>query len=109
MAKYENGDMYHRVEEQIALIVQELKELNHWQDVSPDPKVFENMGAFGSNTMPFTMWLQFVFVPNVKKIITERGTFPQSSQVATYAYRNLDEGRYERLNTLLSEFDAIFN
>jgi len=109
MTKFENGDIYQKVEEQINQVEQELKNLGHWREAQPNPKLFENMGAFGSNTMPFTMWLQFVFIPNVKKIITEQGTFPKSSQVATYAYRNLEGNEYDRLNALLSEFDALFN
>lgn len=104
-----NNDIYKSVEEKILSIENELMGLGEWQPLPPDPAVFVNMGAFGSNTMPFTTWLQFVFVPNVKEIISTQGVFPGSSSVATYAYRNLEEQRYDRLNALLGEFDSLFN
>lgn len=102
-------DIYQKAASMIGLIEQELKQLSDWRETPPDPQLFENMGAFGGNTMPFTTWLQFVFIPNVRAIIAEKGAFPKSSSVATYAYRNLDEDRYSKLNARLSVFDALFN
>ncbi len=90
-------------------IENELKALGHWKNTPPDPAIFVNMGAFGSNTMPFTSWLQFVLIPRIRQIIDEKDKFPGSSSVAVVAYRNLEEDRYETLNRLLSEFDALFN
>ncbi|WP_374951054.1 YqcC family protein [Mucilaginibacter sp.] len=105
----QNNELYKSVEAKTLSIENELIKLGEWRPVPPDPAVFVDMGAFGSNTMPFTTWLQFVFIPNVKKIISTKGVFPESSSVATYAYRNLEEERYDRLNALLSEFDSLFN
>jgi uncharacterized protein YqcC (DUF446 family) len=104
-----NKDIYQKSKEHISRIEKELKSLEDWQPLPPDPGVFTDMGAFGSNSMPFTTWLQFVFIPNVKEMIDKRGSFPKSSGVATYAYRNLEESKYERLKALLSDFDALFN
>jgi uncharacterized protein YqcC (DUF446 family) len=99
---------YRNAEERLLRIENELRNLGEWQVIPPDPALFDNMGAFGSNTMPFTTWLQFVLIPNVKNIISKRGKFPESSSVATYSYRNLDGEKYATLNNLLSDFDALF-
>jgi uncharacterized protein YqcC (DUF446 family) len=105
----EKKEIYKGAEKKILSIENELIRLCEWQSESPNPAVFVDMGAFGSNTMPFTTWLQFVFIPNVKKIISTQSVFPGSSSVATYAYRNLEDQRYDRLNALLGEFDSLFN
>jgi len=102
-------DFLKRAEEKILGIENELIRLDEWQQIPPDPALFNDMGAFGINTMPFTTWLQFVFIPNVKDIIIKQGNFPASSSVATYAYRNLDAERYAILNYMLSDFDALIN
>lgn len=39
----------------------ELKHINRWGDEPLPPEKFEDMGAFGSNTMTFEQWLQYFF------------------------------------------------
>ncbi len=60
--------------------------------------------------MAFSQWLQFVFIPNVRAIIAQRGTFPASSQVGAYAVREFDTYGDDvgPLTTLLAEFDRLF-
>lgn len=87
----------------------ELKAQDWWSAEEPSPKIFENMGPFGQNTMALPQWLQFVFVPRVREAI-ESGDFPSSSQVGSYAVRDLDGNPdAEPLISLLCEFDALFN
>ena len=109
ISNMEKEDIYKRAEDKILGIENELIRLGEWQKLPPDPAVFNDMGAFGINTMPFTTWLQFVFIPNVRDIIIKQGNFPGSSAVATYAYRNLYAERYAMLNLMLSDFDALIN
>jgi uncharacterized protein YqcC (DUF446 family) len=87
----------------------ELKRLGRWSDQPLPPEAFENMGPFGSNTMAFEQWLQFVLAPRVRDIIASQGQFPSSSQVGVYAIRELDSAPdAEKLVALLCEFDALF-
>lgn len=69
------------------------------------------MGAFGSNTMAFTEWSQFVLIPRVQFIIANKDAFLTQSHIAGFAYREYDgqEEIYGHLCQLLSEFDALFN
>lgn len=71
---------------------------------------FENMGAFGTNTMTYEQWIQFIFIPNVQDIIQTEGEFPSASETGAYAVRYFDGDRdASQLITLLSEFDDYFN
>jgi len=66
------------------------------------------MGAFGANTMAFEQWLQFVLLPRLRDIVTERGEFPQGSMLAAYAARTLDgDADSGRLQALLREVDEL--
>jgi uncharacterized protein YqcC (DUF446 family) len=50
--------------------------------------------AFAMDTMPFAYWLQFVFIPRVRSIVEEKGTFPATSMVATQAIREFDDALF---------------
>jgi uncharacterized protein YqcC (DUF446 family) len=65
--------------------------------------------AFAMDTMTFTQWLQFVFIPRVREAAATN-QFPSTSSVGAQAVREFDgDPNAERLVTLLSEFDALFD
>lgn len=106
----ENSTKYDAALKLINDIEAELKRINRWSDTPLPEEKFIDMGAFGSKTMPFEQWLQFVLIPRVHSIVTSGGNFPSSSSVAAFAYRNFDgDDEAEQLCALLAEFDALFN
>jgi uncharacterized protein YqcC (DUF446 family) len=93
-----------------AEIEDELKRLNRWQaDPLPEER-FENMGAFGSNTMAFEQWIQFILIPRIQQIVRDKDEFPSGSMLATYAVRAFD-GDYDttQLQNLLYDLDQLIN
>jgi uncharacterized protein YqcC (DUF446 family) len=88
----------------------ELKLLRRWTMTPLPAEKFENMGAFGCNTMSFEQWLQFVLIPRVRAIILEKDTFPQGSMLGPYAIRVFDgDLEASHLHDLLYELDEIVN
>ena len=87
-------------------IERELRALHAWQDQPLPESAYDSEQAFFADTMSFYQWLQFVLLPRVREINKERGGFPRSSSVGTYAVRELD-GNDEAagLITVLCEFD----
>lgn len=92
----------------LAQIETEMQRIDLWQT---DPLLAEQYDfrvAFAGDTMSFPQWLQFIFIPNVKRA-AEHGSFPSSSQVGVKAVREFDGmDEASRLTELLSEFDALF-
>jgi uncharacterized protein YqcC (DUF446 family) len=88
----------------------ELKLLRRWTTSPLPPEKFENMGAFGCNTMSFEQWLQFVLLPRIEAIVRQKDQFPQGSMLGPYAIRIFD-GDLEstHLHDLLYELDEIVN
>lgn len=85
-----------------------LRSINRWQAEPLPDHLFENMGPFGSSTMSFEQWIQFVLVPTIRDIVNERASFPPYSQVGVYAVRTLDgDTEAQPLVTLLSELDML--
>lgn len=88
----------------------ELKRLGRWTEKSLPDEAFENMGAFGSNTMSFEQWLQFILIPRIRQIVLEKGELPQESNLAPYAIRNYDgDDRTEYLQDILYHLDQLIN
>ena len=94
--------------EKLDLIETEMRKIGVWQSEPLEPDQYDFRAAFAGDTMTFSQWLQFIFIPNVK-IAVENGKFPSSSQVAAQAVREFD-GMDEASNlvAILSEFDALF-
>jgi uncharacterized protein YqcC (DUF446 family) len=86
----------------------EMRQVQLWQENPLEAEQYDFRAAFAADTMSFPQWLQFIFIPNVKRAAAT-GNFPSESQVGVKAVRELD-GMAEatRLTELLSEFDALF-
>lgn len=86
----------------------EMQRIGAWQDKPLSPEAMQFQQAFAQDTMAFTQWLQFVFVPRVEEAAAT-GVYPPSSAVGAQAVREFD-GWNEAgpLITLLSEFDQLF-
>ncbi len=105
-----NSDQHSKVSAKAAEIETELKRINRWQTEPLPPEKYENMGSFGSNTMTYEQWLQFVLLSRIQDIVNDRGEFPSESNLATYAVRNFDgDDEVDRLKDLLYELDQIIN
>lgn len=89
---------------------QELKRLRRWDEMPLSEEKFEDMGAFGSQTMTFEQWLQFVLIPRIQTIVEEKGEFPDESMLAAYAIRNFDgDPDANGIHDLLYNLDDLIN
>lgn len=87
----------------------ELKTIGYWRNEPLPPEMYQFTQAFAMDTMPFSCWLQFIFIPRVRSIIETGGAFPRTSMVAAQAVREFDGvPETEGLISSLSEFDALF-
>lgn len=88
----------------------ELKRLNRWSHEPLHDEQYEDMGAFGMNTMAFEQWIQFILLQRIEEIIQEHGDFPAGSSVGVQAIRVFDgDPDASQLQSLLSELDYIIN
>lgn len=100
---------YNTIESKINDIEAEMKRLGYWREEPLPPEMYNFTQAFAMDTMPFSYWLEFIFIPRVRTIISERGQFPSSSMVGTQAIREFDRvDEAADLVTILCEFDALF-
>jgi uncharacterized protein YqcC (DUF446 family) len=103
-------DIHKQAEGVANKIEAELKVLTRWDKVPLSKEKYKDMGTFGSNTMSFVQWLQFVLLPRIREIVKEESDFPAGSMLTAYAIREFqgdpDSGQ---LILLLYELDQLVN
>lgn len=88
----------------------ELKRLGRWMGNPLPDEYFIDMGAFGSKTMGFEQWLQFILIPRIRGIIEEKSDFPKGSNLAPYGVRYFDgDTNAGTLQDLLYNLDQLIN
>jgi len=91
------------------LIEAEMRRIGYWQNQPLRPEQMQFKQAFAMDTMAFTQWLQFIFLPRVREAAASN-QFPSGSSVGTQAVREFDgDPNAGNLTTLLAEFDALFD
>ena len=71
-------EIYSLAVEKANELEKELKRLGRWMNKPLPDESFIDMGAFGSRTMTFEQWIQFVLLERIRQIITEKGKFPEA-------------------------------
>jgi uncharacterized protein YqcC (DUF446 family) len=105
-----NGVSYAHMKEKAFEIETELRRLGRWSSRDLPREKYEDMGAFGSNTMSFEEWLQFILIPRIHQIVETKDDFPAGSQLATYAVRVWDgDPDSSRLHQILYALDDLVN
>jgi uncharacterized protein YqcC (DUF446 family) len=86
----------------------EMRRIGMWQAEPLRPEQLKFTKAFAMDTMAFSQWLQFIFLPRVREAVAAK-SFPKGSSVGAQAVREFDgQPESEHLLTLLSEFDTLF-
>jgi uncharacterized protein YqcC (DUF446 family) len=101
------ADKQSQLEDLANKVEAEMKKLRLWnKDLNFIPKTNQ---AFGADSLTFEEWLQSVFLPNLRRAAVDN-TFPNRSNIAVAAIRNLDGlENTESLIQLLSKIDDLIN
>jgi len=87
----------------------EMHSIGMWQAEPLRPEQLKFTQAFAMDTMAFSQWLQFIFLPRVREAVATN-SLPSESSVGAQAVHEFDGyPEADRLITLLSEFDALFD
>jgi uncharacterized protein YqcC (DUF446 family) len=63
----------------------ELRVLGLWEDETPSAEALASIEPFAVDTLSFSQWLQFIFVPKMYFIIEQKITLPTNCQIAPMA------------------------
>ena len=104
-------NIYDRLSQKASEIEREMQRIGFWskENIKIDPK--ECTEAFCADKLSFEQWLQFIFIPNIRKIIFEKGDLPKDSQLGVKAGKEFDyvssKPEIDKLITILQSIDQI--
>ncbi|AMO54806.1 glyoxalase I [Endozoicomonas montiporae] len=87
----------------------ELKVLECWQTMPPSVEAMSSEVPFCMDSMPFSQWLQWLFIPRVRAIVEQGGALPKGANIKPYAEEALmvEQVSSEKLLKLVEQFDVL--
>jgi len=76
---------HHALAEVLLKIEAEMRECSLWSSETPTDEALKSIHPFCVDTMPFTEWLQFIFVPKMKEVIEQGCWLPSSGDISIMA------------------------
>jgi len=104
-------DQYRSLRYIVAQIEVELKTLQLWETAPPAADALASTEPFSVDTLDFHQWLQWQFLPKMRRILLGHGQLPATSQIFPYAVdclRDSDLNPNELL-FLLRSFDELIS
>lgn len=89
----------------------ELRRQDVWLPMPPSVEAMASTTPFCMDTMAFSQWLQWIFVPRVQAIIDSGGCLPKGSNIKSYAEEALAIERLEgeKLLLIIEQFDQLMS
>ena len=89
----------------------ELRRLGLWDTNPPEPQALRSTQPFCFDTLTLGQWLQWIFLPRMKRLLEEGGELPGKSEIlplAEEAFRDFAP-ECRTLLKYIGEFDALIN
>jgi len=103
--------IYLRAQQLLAAIEAELKQTSLWNDLKPSADALASTTPFCLDTMPFSDWLQFVFLVKMKQLVVMQMPLPENIAIhpmAEEAFKPVVADTRELLALILA-FDQLLN
>ncbi|MFT6311476.1 MAG: hypothetical protein ACJAQS_001850 [Porticoccus sp.] len=90
-------------------IEEELRRLNQWQAETPSAEALASTQPFCVDTLSFSQWVQFVFMPLLNTLIEKRALLPIKSQISPMAEEHckIEALDGHRLVAFFQQLDAL--
>ena len=67
----------------------ELRQQNVWSALPPSPEAMASDMPFCVDTMAFSQWLQWIFIPRMRALIDAKAPLPKGANITPYAEESL--------------------
>lgn len=99
-------DSYAQVADSLLGIEAEMRRLRLWSSTAPSPRALRSTQPFCIDTLEFTEWLQFIFLPRMKDLVEQGESLPAVSGIAPMAEEHFN-ARPENGERLIRELETI--
>ena len=92
-----------QISELLIDIEYELRKLDAWEHSAPSKDALSSVQPFSIDTLKFTQWLQFIFIPKIRDIVESNGLLPEKCEITPMAeeyFRDTKLAAAQLLHTL---------
>lgn len=95
----------------LAALEAELRRQGQWEAAPPPRAAFESVLPFSCDTLRFTQWLQWIFIPHTRAVVQSGGPMPVRSGIRAMAEEALGGCRWDAAGVidLIGRFDVMIN
>ncbi len=88
-----------------------MRRIGLWEENPPGAESLRSLAPFCHDTLKLEQWLQWVFLPGMKRVVEGGESCPSSSDISSLAEYRLAQLKLpsERLLTLIGQFDRHIN
>jgi uncharacterized protein YqcC (DUF446 family) len=77
--------LYSELDELLQAVETELRALELWQQTRPSVEELASIQPFAVDKLSFNQWLQFIFLPRIRVLVTAQAPLPENCNVAPMA------------------------
>lgn len=108
MTNQATDNALHEIADAVLAIEQTMRAGDFWHDSVPSPAAMASRTPFCADTLEFSEWLQFVFLPRMRALIENNQPLPSASAIAPLAEEALrDHAGRDVLLDRLRQFDQL--
>jgi uncharacterized protein YqcC (DUF446 family) len=102
-------DIPNRIADILLQVEATLRTHGRWEPARPPDQALDSCQPFCIDTLRFEQWLQWIFLPRMKKILENRRPLPARSGIYQYAEHSLQkhDPPTRSLLTLIRHFDEL--
>lgn len=110
-AHFSSQHRYSSVTEYLLLIEKEMRRIGLWESEPPSVSALSSQQPFCIDTLLFSQWLQFVFVPRMAGLISQGGPLPVNCDIYPMAEEFFLKQSYSSatLLSLIKKVDEVIN
>lgn len=77
--------VYYHVSATLIDIEAELRRIGHWESQRPPEQALRSEQPFAVDTLTFSQWLQFIFIPRIRFLAEQKQSLPGACNISPMA------------------------
>jgi len=105
------NNIYRELASQLLDVEKALRKMNCWSDAMPPLSALASTEPFALDTLEFTEWLQFIFLPRMNLLVQAAAPLPENCKISPMAEEYFKDfsGQPAELIIVLELIDALLS
>ena len=102
-------DRYHQTQQLLERLESVMREAGIWESQSPGAAALASTEPFAIDTLSCNQWLQWIFIPRMKKLVAQKAALPAQFEISPYVEEAMkDQQGSMAVLAVTRELDHLF-